>query len=321
MHSNPIPSWILSAALFLFPFASLCAKPERPKPDLLFIENGVAKVGIDRSMGASITWLSWKGHPENTINIRDPGRLIQQSYYAGKMIDRRADGQSENWSPWSWNPIQGGGVMSWARVTDFRKIGEGRLHSETVPKLWDMPDEEAEAVMLQSTEFVDGMDNVVMVRNRLVCRRGKGDRWGDAISRHQELPACYFTSRFRNVEIYLGGRKWEAVKHPPGPPWGKAKPKLNIMACFADDGQGIAVFSPASDVHWNFGPHGKYDPEAKPTDNPCMHLAPIGLAKLGPQSIFEYRYWIILGDKAAIEPRLQALLKEHKDERIRITDP
>lgn len=139
------PSWVFSAGLFLFPITSLWAKPERPKPNLLFIENGVAKVGIDRSMGASITWLSWKGHPENTINIHDPGRLLQQSYYAGKTLDRTADGQSESWSPWSWNPIQGGGVGSWARVTVFRKDSDGRLQSETVPKLWDMPGEEAEA--------------------------------------------------------------------------------------------------------------------------------------------------------------------------------
>lgn len=308
------------AALMLLD-ASLEAKPRQPKPDALFIDNGVAKVGIDRSMGAAITWLSWKGNPGNAINIHDPGRLLQQSYYAGKTLDRKADGQSKSWSPWSWNPIQGGGVNSWARVTDFRRIGDGRLHSETVPKLWDMPNEEAEAVMEQSTEFVAGMPNVVMVSNRLTCKREKGDRWGDAVPRHQELPACYFTSRFRNVEMYLGEGKWEGVKQPTGPPWGKAEPPLNIMACFADDGQGIAVFSPASDKHWNFGPHGKYDPEAKPADGPCMHLAPIGVAKLGPQSILEYSYWIILGDKPEIEPRLKALLAEHKDEKLKVADP
>ena len=312
---------IFISCVFLFPLAHLSAKPERPEPDILFLENEVTKVGIDRSMGASITWLSWEGSPGNAINIHDPGRLLQQSYYAGKTLDRQAEGQPKAWSPWSWNPIQGGGVNSWARVTDFRKISASRLYSETVPKLWDMPDEEAEAEMVQDTEFVRGMDNVVMVRNRLTCKREKGDKWGDAVPRHQELPACYFTSRFRNAEMYLGGGKWEAVKQPPGPPWGKAKPPLNVMGCFADDGQGIVVFSPASDVHWNFGPHGKYDPKSKPTDGPCMHLAPIGMAKLGPQSILEYTYWIIVGDKSEIEPRLETLLAKRKDEKLKLTDP
>ncbi len=307
------------AAMLLATF--LEADPERPKPDLLYIDNQVVKIGIDRSMGASITWLSWKNQPENVINIHDPGRLLQQSYYAGNNLDRQKDGQAKSWSPWTWNPIQGGGVMSWARVTKFQKIGDKQLYSETVPKLWDMPDEEAEAVMKQSTEFVPDMPNVVEVHNRLICKRKENDRWGEAVPRHQELPACYFTSRFRNVEMYLGDGKWEKVQQPPGPPWGNAHPKLNIMACFADDGQGIAVFSPAGTDHWNFGPHVKYDPNAKPTDSPCMHMAPIGTVKLGPQSTLEYRYWMVMGSKAEIEPRLNVLLEKYKDEKIKLTEP
>lgn len=300
---------------------SLDAKPNRPKPDLLQIDNQIVKIGIDRSMGASVTWLSWKNHPENTINIHDPGRLIQQSYYAGNSLDRRKDGQSKSWSPWTWNPIQGGGVMSWARVTKFQKIDDNRLYAETIPKLWDMPDEEAEALMEQSTEFVEGMPNVVEIRNRLICKRSENDKWGKAVPRHQELPACYFTSKFRNVEIYLGNGKWEAVTQAPGPPWRRAQPKLNIMGCFADNGEGIVVFSPAADQHWNFGPHGKYTPAAKPTDSQCMHLAPIGTVKLGPKSILEYRYWMVIGTKAEIEPHLNVLLQKYKNEKIKLVDP
>ncbi len=296
------------------------AEPARPKPDLLSIDNQVTKIGIDRSMGAAITWLSWKNNPENIINIHDPGRLLQQSYYAGENLDRKADGQSKDWSPWTWNPIQGGGVMSWARVTKFQKFGDQQLYSETVPKLWDMPNEEAEALMQQSSKFMKDMPNVIEVQNRLICKRNENDRWGDAVPRHQELPACYFTSKFRNVEMYLGNAKWEAVKLAPGPPWGQAHPKLNIMACFTDDGQGIAVFSPTATEHWNFGPCGKYNPNSKPTDDACMHMAPIGTVKLGPKSTLKYRYWMITGNKAEIEARLDALLESYKDEKFEVTE-
>ncbi len=67
------------------------AIPERPEPEMLILENEAMKIGIDRSMGASFTWLSWQAHPENIINIHDPGRLIQQSYYAGEKLDRHRD--------------------------------------------------------------------------------------------------------------------------------------------------------------------------------------------------------------------------------------
>ena len=310
---------ILLAAILAATFAS--AAPERPKPDLLFLENASMKIGIDRAMGASITWLSWKEQPENTINIHDPGRLIQQSYYAGKSIDRMADGQHKAWSPWSWNPIQGGGVMSWARVTRFEKVADTRLESETIPKLWDMPDEEAAAVMEQSTSFEPDMPNVVRVRNRLVCRRAKDDRWGPARPLHQELPACYFTSAFRHIESYLGEGKWRREEQPPGPPWGKAQPPLNVMACFNDDDQGIAVFSPVANTHWNFGPHGKFTPAAKPTDGPCVHLAPLATVRLGPTSTLEYRYWMVVGSREQVTRQIDALLKKFPGEKLALNEP
>jgi hypothetical protein len=302
----------LAAAILLA--TSSAAIPERPEPDMLFLENEAMKIGIDRSMGASITWLSWQAHPENIINIHDPGRLIQQSYYAGEKLDRRADGQHNAWSPWTWNPIQGGGVMSWARVTRFEILNDEKLISITVPKLWDMPDEEAEALMVQSTEFEPGMPDVVRINNRLVCKRKPDDRWGAAVPRHQELPACYFTSAFRHVESYLGNGEWRREEQPPGPPWGRATPPLNVMACFNDDGQGIAVFSPAATDHWNFGPHRRYTPRAKPEDGPCVHLAPIATVRLGPESTLEYRYWMVVGSKVEITKRIDILLNRHRSE-------
>lgn len=319
-HHSPL-SKLLTLAGAMILAATLQANPERPKPDLLFIENPAMKVGIDRSMGASITWLSWKAHPGNIINIHDPGRLLQQSYYAGKSLDRLADGQHKAWTPWSWNPIQGGGVMSWARVTRFEKIEDRALTAETIPKLWDMPDEEAEAVMFQATEFEPDMPNVVRVHNRLVCKRQQGDRWGAAVPRHQELPACYFTSAFRHFVSYLGDGKWRPEEQPPGPPWGKATPPLKVMACFNDDDQGVAIYSPVADQHWNFGPHRPHTPSAKPEDGPCVHLAPIATVPLGPQSTLEYRYWMVVGTKAEITRQIDALLKKFPVEKLSLSNP
>lgn len=297
------------------------AKPKRPRPDLLFIDNREVKVGIDRSMGASITWLSWKKHPENIINIHDPGRLLQQSYYAGKMLNRQADGQSKDWNPWCWNPIQGGGVMSWARVNRFEKLQNRMLIAETIPKLWDMPDEEAEALMLQATEFEPDMPSVVRVRNRLVCTRKENDRWGAAVPRHQELPACYFTSEFRHFESYLGKGNWRRENQPSGPPWGRVKPPLNVMACFNDQDQGVAVFSPVAEENWNFGPHGAYSPSAKPTDPQCVHMAPISFVRIGPKTTLEYRYWLVVGNKADVTAKIDILLRKYNDEKITVIDP
>ncbi|WP_442505929.1 hypothetical protein SH528x_004746 [Novipirellula sp. SH528] len=286
--------------------------------ELLSIDNDVVKIGIDREKGAAITWLSWDGYPNNMVNIADPGRLIQQSYYAGRALDRTAEGQSKSWSPWTWNPIQGGGIGSWARVTEARRERDS-LYSETIPKLWDMPDEEADARMRQWTAFEPSMTNVIVVRCEFIAQRSGDDRWGPAILRAQEIPACYFTRNFANAKSYLGDGRWRDESQPPGPPWGKAMPPRKAMAFFEPGGQGVAVFSPSSTLQWNFGPHGgglSKDPKA----GPCMHVAPIDRVLLSAKSAYRYRYWLVVGDEATIANRLDSLWERYSNEQAELNE-
>ncbi len=307
----PLPLAILSAGPLLI------ANPVRTE-DLLHIDNGTVKIGIDRDKGASISWISWSDYPKNMVNSKDPGRLIQQSYYAGHRLDRTADGQSKNWSPWSWNPIQGGGVSSWARVVNFQRLDANTLYGETVPKLWDMPDEEADALMLQWTGFEPEMPNVIVVRCELQAKRERNDRWGPAKLSPQEIPACYFTRNFSDMKSYLGDGNWREETQRPGPPWGKTHPPLNAMAFFESGGQGIAVFSPTATQHWNFGPHG---PGASddPAAGPCMHVAPIDRILLGPKSNYSYRYWLAVGTETEIAERLDLLIEKYAKEKSTLT--
>jgi hypothetical protein len=288
--------------------------------DMLLTENGTVKVGINRNKGAAITWLSWTGYPKNTVNSADPGRLIQQSYYAGNRLDRQADGQSKSWSPWSWNPIQGGGVSSWARVIEFKRLDNHTLYAETVPKLWDMPNEEAAALMRQWTGFEPEMPNAVVVRCELISKRQDDDHWGPAILSPQEIPACYFTRNLSVVKSYLGDGKWRPESQPPGPPWGKAQPPRKAMALFAPNGQGVSVFSPAATQPWNFGPHADGASD-DPAAGPCMHMAPIERVNLGPKSTYRYRYWLVVGTEEQITARLDVLWKKYSTERAELCDP
>ena len=290
------------------------------RAEILSLDNGTVRVGIDRAKGAAITWLSWAGYPKNMVNSADPGRLIQQSYYAGHRLARNADGQSKSWSPWSWNPIQSGGVSSWARVHEFKRLDERTLYGETVPKLWDMPNEEAAALMRQWTAFEPGMPNVVVVRCEFISKRMADDRWGPARLSPQEIPACYFTRNFSTIKSYLGDGRWRAESQPPGPPWGKTTPPRKAMALFAPNGQGVAVFSPAATQTWNFGPHagGATD---DPAAGPCMHVAPIDRVNLGPKSTYRYRYWLAVGTETQLAARLDPLWEKYSEARAELTEP
>jgi hypothetical protein len=305
--------------LFVMSLARGGESPPRGTGDLLTIDNGTVSIGIDRTKGGSITWLSWTGYRKNAVNHADPGRLIQQSYYAGRSLDRTAEGQSKRWSPWTWNPIQGGGVSSWARVTEFNIIDKQTLYSETVPKLWDMPNEEAAARMRQWTAFEPGMADVVVVRCEFVAQRAEEDRWGPAVARAQEVPACYFTRNFSVVKSYSGDGQWREESQPPGPPWGKASPPRKAMAVFAPGGQGIAIFSPVATQPWNFGPHGGGASD-DPAAGPCMHVAPLDRVNLGPRSQYRYRYWIAVGTEAELAVRLDALREKYASERAELSE-
>lgn len=290
----------------------------RTSDGLLMIDNGVLQVGIDRTKGAAITWLSSDKHRGNMVNLADPGRLIQQSYYAGKSLDRKAEGQSPAWSPWSWNPIQGGGVSSWARVSEFTRTDQGALYAVTVPKLWDMPDEEAAATMRQWTTFEPGMSNVVVVTCEFQSDRTPGDRWGPASRHSQEIPACYFIRRLSRVMSYLGEGRWRDEVQPPGPPWGRCDPPLKTVALVGEDGYGVAVFSPAATQPWNFGPHltGESD---DPNAVPCMHVAPLDRVVLETRSVYRFRYWLMVGTKDELARTAESLWQKYQTERSQLT--
>lgn len=339
-RTRPVFSSALLAFAGLFSSLSdISAAPAAPKnisargEDLLTLDNGTVKIGIDRAKGAAITWLSWSAYPKNMVNSADPGRLIQQSYYAGLRLDRQAEGQSKSWSPWSWNPIQGGGVASWARVTEFKRLdivaeasrfssaaSPPTLYAETIPNLWDMPSEPAAALMRQWTAFEPAMPDVVVVRCEFIAERAAGDRWGPAKLSPQEIPACYFTRNFSTIKSYLGDGLWRTETQPPGPPWGKTRPPKNAMAMFEPNGQGVAVFSPVATQPWNFGPHAGGASDA-PAAGPCMHVAPIDRVNLGPKSTYRYRYWLIVGTEAQLTARLDVLLEKYSAERAELVNP
>jgi hypothetical protein len=211
-------------------------------------------------------------------------------------------------------------VGSWARVTEFKRLDDHTLYGETIPKLWDMPDEEAAAIMRQWTGFEPGMPDVVVVRCEVICQRAPDDRWGPARLSPQEIPACYFTRNFSAIRSYLGKGQWRTETQPPGPPWGKAEPPLKAMACFTADGQGVAIFSPAATGHWNFGPHGNGLSD-DPAAGPCIHVAPLDRVNLGPKSTYRYRYWLAVGTEAQIVARLDSLLEKYSSERAELTNP
>ena len=67
-----------------------------------YLDNGVVRIGSDKSRGACIGYFAESKTQRNLLNSYDEGRFIQQSYYG------RPDGSKWNGKPWVYHPVQGG---------------------------------------------------------------------------------------------------------------------------------------------------------------------------------------------------------------------
>ena len=296
--------------LFLISFnclanATLFAQQSNEEP---IMNNGILTLKLDLTRGGAISYISVSGSDRNLVNIADEGRYIQQSYYAGKRLDRKADGQSPNWSPWSWNPIQvGDAYRNRAQILSFQK-NKNELYVKCIPMLWDMNNRPAEAEMEQWTRL-EG--NVLKVRNRLTCHR-TDTLYGEGILSDQELPAVYPVSALNNLYTYTGSlpfttdkmNQLEVIKLSSGF-WGRYKNVSEHWMAFVDDNLwGMGIYNPKC-TNFLAGMAGFPGKEAD--DGSTSYIAPVKKEVLNMNSVYEYEYYIIIGTIEEIRGKVYEL--------------
>jgi len=265
-------------------------------PDELVADNGKTTVKFDLTRGGAISWVSLSGSGRNLVNIADEGRYIQQSYYAGKSLDRTSEGQSKRWSPWTWNPIQvGDAFRNRAKILDYKQDKDS-LYVKCIPMQWDMNNHPAEAEMEQWT-YLNG--NVLRIRNRLTCHR-TDTIYGDGISSDQELPAVYPISALDKLYTYQGDhpftsaplKQLEVIKLSSGF-WGRYNDISEHWMAFTDDVNfGMAVYNPLC-IRFLAGMAG--DAGGETHDGSTSYIAPLKKETLYKNSVYEYEYYIIIG--------------------------
>lgn len=276
--------------------------------ETLIADNGEIRVELDLTRGGAISYLSNSTSNYSLINIYDEGRYVQQSYYAGNDADRSSEGQSPNWTPWPWNPIQVGDAFgNRAQILDYKKNGD-TLYVKCIPMLWDMNNEPAEAEMEQWT-VLEG--NVLKVHNRLTNFR-TDTVYGQSILRDQELPAVYPISELRNLYGYLGNSPFtnDAISNPTTVNlssgfWGRyPEVSEHWMAFIGDNGVGLGVYNPEC-TYFLAGMSGTYGYRA--LDASTSYIAPIKQEKLESNTVYDYYYYLILGTVEDIRAKVYKL--------------
>ncbi|MEN9884500.1 MAG: hypothetical protein RLZZ420_1717 [Bacteroidota bacterium] len=296
---------LLSLVTFAFCSGQTGKQEGLQTPKELVADNGILTVKFDLTRGGAISWISKSGSLHSLVNIADEGRYIQQSYYAGKSLDRKADGQSPNWSPWTWNPIQVGDAFhNRARILDYKE-SKDTLYVKCIPMQWDMNNRPAEAEMEQWT-FLQG--NILKIRNRLTCHR-TDQIYGDSLVRNQELPAVYPISALKNLYMYEGDKPFTngpvkklEVKNLSTGFWGRYENVPENWMAFVDDAHyGMAVYNPICTM-FLAGMAGVPDKDA--TDGSTSYIAPIRNEIIYKTSVYEYEYYILIGDLDAMRKQI-----------------
>ena len=274
----------------------------------LVADNGILTLKLDLTRGGAISYLSLSGSERSLVNIADEGRYIQQSYYAGKSLDRKTEGQSPAWSPWAWNPIQvGDAFRNRAQILDFKQSKKS-LYVKCIPMQWDMNNRPAEAEMEQWT-ILKG--NVLVVKNRLTCHR-TDNLYGDSIECDQELPAVYPISALKNLFTYQGPapfsnapfQQLEVVNLKSGF-WGRYNEVSENWMAFADENNwGLAVYNPRC-TNFLAGLSGVINKEAM--DGSTSYIAPVKKETLYKNCVYEYEYYILVGNLDEMRAKIYEL--------------
>lgn len=265
-----------------------------------YLDNGSVRLGVDTSKGGAIVALQPSGglgSGSNVVNTFDLGRLVQQSYYSGPTSFVPAGAtQHPSWSPWPWNPVQGGDAYG-NRSTLISASNSGtQLYVKSRPKQWALANVDADCTLEQ---WITLSGSVATVRNRLTNARADTTQYP---ARTQELPAVYTWARLTQLKTYAGTAPFTSGSLTTipnvAPPWTTFRATEGWAAYVDSNDWGLGVFAPGT-VKFIGGFAGT--PGSGSTTSPNTgYIAPIRQEVIDHDIVYEHTYHLILGSLSSI---------------------
>ena len=279
--------------------APLCAEPEKEKRSWAFLDNGIVRLGVDKSRGAAIGYFALSSTRRNLLNHYDEGRFIQQSYYGDP------DGSQWAKKPWVYNPVQGGSYKGEdAKTLQFRS-SKKELHAKVEPLHWASAKQCPEAIM-QEWITLDGP--IAKIRMRM-------DYTGATQSRkaHQEMPAMFVDYALPHLIFELDGK---LVKHSPKNLEADMVPEniryTGTWLAFVDDQKfGIGIYTPGTKEAVTYRHEG--NGTTGPDGSACSYVAPVRIMQLEKDATVDYEFYLTIGTLEEIRNRF-AKLQQVKSE-------
>jgi hypothetical protein len=259
---------------------------------MIYLDNGVIKVGADVSRGGSIGYLADVRNGANVVNIHDLGRWVGQSYYSGP----KPFGVSHpGWKDWPWNPVSAGDVFGNTSKVVEKKSDAESIYVKSIPMQWALSNVPGDC---RFETWIRLTGNAVHVRNRLTNRRDDQKQYQ---AMDQELPAVYSIGRLHRLFAYTGDSPFagKALTEIPKIPskgneaqWTTFFATEHWAALVDDHDWGLGVIHPDV-VRFKGGFYGK-EPNGGPNDDPTGYIAPIRQEVLDHNIVYEFNYTLVL---------------------------
>ena len=265
--------------------------PGADSSDWIYLDNGTFRLGVIKSAGAGIGYLSRSGSKRNLLNHYDRGRMIQQSYYG--------DSDDSKWveKPWCLNPVQGGDYKGALPQLLETKVGDARLYSKSIPLHWATGEK---LVDFKLEQWIELKKDLVHVRFRM-SYKGKESH----AARHQEIPAVFLDPSLSDLVLYQGKSPWAGsplVRKQPGQKNEYFDIPERWAAFVGEDGEGVGVCVPSAQqiTCYRF---------REGADSDCSYLAPITTFAFRPGMAFEYDAYFCIGNAEDIRARFEQFSK------------
>jgi hypothetical protein len=255
------------------------AKPgpaDRPG-DWIFLDNGQIRLGVKKTSGAAIGYLSPSGSKKNLLNHLDHGRLVQQSYYGDP------DGSRWDKQPWRWNPVQGGDWQGRASELLESRADENALYAKVQPRHWASGEKLTDVVMEERIDLQGRVAHVVFTMTY------RGEKRHGRTS--QEVPAFFAEPEFSTLALYDGPQPWTGGalnRTKPGWP-NETRRMTEHWAAYLDERNfGVGAYVPIAD-HLTC-----YRYQAGKSS--CSYFAPLIEMAITPGVEFKYDLYLTVGN-------------------------
>ncbi len=284
--------------IYLMSLVVVCDCYAEPKDGWEYLDNGIVRIGVDRSRGACIGFFSESKTKRNLLNHYDEGRFVQQSYYG------QADGSDWNGQPWVYNPIQGG---SWKRVPanvrKFVKTSEN-LYAKITPRHWANGELCPEMVMEETITLDESVAKISFKMSYAGEDQGK--------PRHQEMPAVFIDGALENFYYTQAGTLINEAPRILGEGGKKGKEGLGQgksssewVAYLDDNNWGVGIYTPGTTDFTAYRALG--DGTTGPGGSACSYVAPLRTFALTKGLEIEYDVYLTIGTLDEIKTRFERL--------------